>query len=350
MYPGKNNCPKGGSMQRKVAYVFLYKNGIRERSVGIVRRYGTAEQPEVALELFADELRRKRWKIYYFTKGGALVEATYLWGGTRERGTSEARIVQCRLCVEAGAGEGIVLLSAEENWTEKETEQKKTTNEREFREYLCARYDGKEVTAEDLRKAFRRKTEREVTENPCVESAKRLMEEIAKAAGGEISAGEEEVGTKTAGAEATREQTVSVLEKEQVTALHRKRKSSSVKQLEKLMQTNPPYVPCRNGNVEYSVRITPEDLRCLSEERKGYVENSYLLHGYYRYRHVLLGRRIRKEKEEYVLMVPGIYGGREAGLATMFGFPEFLPVNKTKPETGGAASGKALFGYFCGKI
>ncbi len=328
-------------MQRKVAYVFLYKNGIRERSVGIVRRYGTAEQPEVALELFADELRRKRWKIYYFTKGGALVEATYLWGGTRERGTSEARIVQCRLCVEAGAGEGIVLLSAEENWTEKETEQKKTTNEREFREYLCARYDGKEVTAEDLRKAFRRKTEREVAENPCVESAKRLMEEIAKAAGGETSVeGELFAVQKEASFE----------EKRQELPLHRKPKSALAKNFEKLMRTKPTYTPCEDSRVNYSVRITPEDLQCLPKESKDYIENSYLLHGYYRYRHVLLGRRIRKEKVEYMLMVPGVYSGREAGLAKLFGFPEFLPVKKAKPETDSAASGKELFGYFCGKI
>lgn len=116
------------------------------------------------------------------------------------------------------------------------------------------------------------------------------------------------------------------------------------------MRTNPSYTPCGDSRVNYSVRITPEDLHCLPKESKEYTENSYLLHGYYRYRHVLLGRRTGKEKVEYVLMVPGVYNGKEAGLAKLFGFPEFLPVKKTKPETGSAASGEALFGYFCGKI
>ncbi len=315
-------------MQRKVAYVFLYKNGIRERSVGIVRRYGTAEQPEVALELFGKELRGQQWEIYYFTKGEALAEAAYLWGSTRARGTNEARIVQCRLCAEAGAGEGIVLLPASGNRTE-------------LREYLCARYDGKEITAEELRKAFYRKPERAAAENPCVESAKRLMEEIAKAAGGETLVGGELPGGQNE---------ASSVEKRQELPLHRKPKSALMKNLEKLLRTNPTYTPCRNEWIDYSVRITPEDLQCLPKESKDYIENSYLLHGYYRYRHVLLGRRMRKEKEEYVLMVPGIYNGREAGLARLFGFPEFLPVKKIKPETGGAASGGNLFGYFCGKI
>ena len=324
-------------MQRKVAYVFLYKNGIRERSVGIVKRYGTAEQPEVALELFGKEMQGRRWEIFYFTKGGALTEASYLWELTGERGASEMKNVRCRLCAEAGAGEGIVLLPATENFAkrqpEKETQQEnsgetsglptkeKKTDESEYREYLCARYDGSEVTAEDLKKAFRRKLQRATGENPCVESAKRLMEEIAKAAGGDVLTGRETIEE-----EATEEHTVSALEKEQVMVFHRKGKSSPMKKLEIIMQTNPPYIPCRGGRVDYSVRITPEDLHCLPEESKGYVENSYLLHGYYRYRHVLLGRRSRKE--EYVIMVPGIYSEREAGLARLFGFSEFLPVKK----------------------
>ena len=187
---------QGGSMERRVAYVFWYKNGIRERSVGIVRRYGTAEQPEVALELFDKELQGRRWEIFYFTKSGALTEAAYLWGSTGGRGTCEAGTVQCRLCAEAGEGEGVVLLPMTEGRAEQTFsgesqaggESDRMKDGREFREYLCARYDGKEVSEEELRKAFRRKTVWEAEENPCVESVKRLMEEIAKAAGGELSA------------------------------------------------------------------------------------------------------------------------------------------------------------------
>jgi len=345
----KCGCPKGGSMQRKVAYVFLYKNGIRERSVGIVRRYGTAEQPEVALELFGKELQQKRWKIYYFTKSGALAEATYLWGSTGARGTNEVRTVQCRLCAEAGAGEGIVLLPMEVGRAEQTFsgepqaggELERTTDGREFREYLCARYDGEEISAEELRKAVRRKPLRGAEENPCVESAKRLMEEIARAAGGELSAeGDTAEERKEAG----------TVEKKQTIPMSKKPKSPLVKNLEKLMRMNPAYTPCHGSSVDYSVRILPEDLQCLPKESREYTENSYLLHGYYRYRHVLLGRRIRKEKEEYVLMVPGVYSRREVSVAKLFGFPEFLPVKKTKPETGSVASGGDLFGYFCGKI
>ncbi len=334
---------KGRSMQRKVAYVFLYKNGIRERSVGIVKRYGTAEQPEVALELFGEEERKKRWRIYYFTEGEALVEAAYLWGCTTERGKSEARLSQCRICAEAGMGGGIVLLperevEPERNSRENRMEQSDIDNNRTrsgavLREYLCARYDGKEITEEALVEAFSRKEEPAC--DPRIASAKKLMEEIAKAAGGEI---EEETAVSV--------QKDSSMSKPR----EKKRTGRQLAYLEKLLLLNPPYGPCRRFDVEYSVRVTPEELLNFPKEGKRFAENSFVLHAYYRYRHVLLGRRRRKTAEDYVLLVPGSYNEKEAKLAELFGFPEFLPIAQTKPEADDAASGKELFGYFCGKI
>ncbi len=352
-------------MQRKVAYVFLYKNGIRERSVGIVRRYGTAEQPEVALELFGEEERRKRWRIYYFAGGEALMEASYLWGSTTERGRCEARLSQCRLCAEAGMGEGVVLLpesggDLKQNDGKNRAEQsgddcRRQLSHPDLREYLCARYDGKELAEEELREAFLRKPEPFC--DPRVESAKKLMEEIAKAAGGE-----------------TASETAATVQQD----IHAESRKSrrQIAYLEKLLLLNPPYGPCRQFDVEYSVRVTPEELLKLPKEGKQFADNSFVLHGYYRYRHVLLGRRRRKNTEDYVLLVPGSYNEKEARLAELFGFSEFLPVKEIArsepevrekmcaeeqklrkkigeekiPETGNAASGKELFGYFCGKI
>lgn len=314
-------------MQRNVAYVFLYKNGIKERSVGIVKRYGTAKQPEVALELFGEEARKK-WHICYLTKGEALREAVYLWGMTGSHGRNETKRSQCRLCAEAGMGAGVVLFPETEGRFvgNGRTEQRSLAEDTpaDLREYLCARYDGQEMSQEALWEAVCRKPEEEPVENPCVESAKKLMEEITRVAGGE-------------GAEDGKEN-----------AKRRPRKQMTY--LEELLFLKPPYLPCRRYDVEYSVRITPEDLLHLPKEGKKYAENSFVLHSFYRYRHILLGRRRRKEKEDYVLLIPGVYNEREACLAKMFGFLEFFPVALKKPETDSAASGKEVFGYFCGKI
>ena len=317
----KTVVPEGANMKRSVAYLFLYKNGIKERSVGIVKRYGTAEQPEVALALFGEEARKK-WRIFYLTKEEALCEAAYLWGRTRAHGRSEASHSECKLCAEAGIGAGVVLLpegldgqDCTEPWNL--TKLART----DLREYLCARYDGREMTEEMLLAAVSRKPEE--TEHLCIESAKKLMEEITKAAAGE---GEKEIETP------------------------KSRPRKQMTYLEELLFLKPPYIPCRRYDVEYSVRILPEDLVGLPKNSHDYGNNSFLLHSYYRYRHLLLGRRRRGEKEDYVLLVPGTYSEKEARLATLFGFPEFLPVAIKKPETDNAASGTELFGYFCGKI
>lgn len=378
-------------MQRKVAYVFLYKNGIKERSVGIVRRYGTAEQPEVALELYGEEERRKRWRIYYFTEKEALVEATYLWGSTTERGKSEVRLSQCRLCAEAGMGAGIVLLpervvdsgrNGGENRTEQsEVDCRQQPAQPDLREYLCARFDGKEITEETLGEAFLRKPE--PINNLRIESAKKLMEEITKAAGGEVASAQQESFSESeeegVGNLYTEERGMGESGRGQGTVSkprERKRAGWQIAYLEKLLLLNPPYGPCRRFDVEYSVRVTPEELLNFPKEGKRFAENSFVLHAYYRYRHVLLGRRRRRETEDYVLLVPGTYNEKEGKLAELFGFSEFLPVKAVArseqevrekinteeqimpgkigeekiPETGNGASGKELFGYFCGKI
>lgn len=352
-------------MQRKVAYLFSYKNGIRERSVGIVKRYGTAKQPEVALELFGEDVRKRKWHIYYFTKEEALLEAVYLWGTTTGRGKSEVRLSQCRLCAEAGLGGGVVLLPereksaiAEQNGQNEqdagaealgqssEFGRSRPVHREDLREYLCARYDGKEISEEELWTAFCRKAEPVLGENPCIESAKKLMEEIARAAGGDTEAAAP--GTEHISGGPPLEMLPA--EGERLPKRRKYRIQNRSAYLEELLLLKPPYVPCRRHDVEYSVRIAPEDLLHLPKEGKRYKENSYLLHGYYRYRHVLLGRRRRSEAEDYVLLVPGVYTEKEAKVAKLFGFSEFLPVKAVMPETGSAASGKELFGYFCGKI
>ncbi len=322
----KQDCPEGGqSMQRNVAYVFLYKNGIKERSVGIVKRYGTAKQPEVALELFGEEAR-KEWNICYLTKGEALCEAIYLWEIAGAYGRNETRHSRCRLCAEAGMGAGVVLLpeKAESRITNGGSVGQGKLSEftrSDLREYLCARYDGKEMTEEMLWTALGRSPEQEETENLCLESAKKLMEEITRVAGGEST---------------------------EVKVKQRPRKQMTY--LEELLFLKPPYLPCRRYDVEYSVRIVPEDLLYLPKEGKRYAENSFVLHSFYRYRHILLGRRRKKEKEDHVLLLPGVYNEKEACLAKMFGFSEFFPVAVKKSETDSAVSGKEIFGYFCGKI
>lgn len=288
-------------------------------------------------------------------------------------------------------GAGIVLLpervvdsgrNGGENRTEQsEVDCRQQPAQPDLREYLCARFDGKEITEETLGEAFLRKPE--PINNLRIESAKKLMEEITKAAGGEVASAQQESFSESeeegVGNLYTEERGMGESGRGQGTVSkprERKRAGRQIAYLEKLLLLNPPYGPCRRFDVEYSVRITPAELLKFPKEGKRFAENSFVLHAYYRYRHVLLGRRRRRKTEDYVLLVPGSYNEKEAKLAELFGFPEFLPVKAVArseqevrekinteeqnmpgkigeekiPEMDNAASGKELFGYFCGKI
>lgn len=71
-------------------------------------------------------------------------------------------------------------------------------------------------------------------------------------------------------------------------------------------------------------------------EFRSYVHNSFLLHGYYNYGHVI----IDETGEEPRLGVPGNYYEREQMVAAMFGFPDFEPARE------GEKVGSGTFGYF----
>jgi len=73
---------------------------------------------------------------------------------------------------------------------------------------------------------------------------------------------------------------------------------------------------------EICLKITPADFYLFRDSYDELSRNSFLLHGYYNYKYLIL--RKQKEKEDaYYLGVPGIYHEREIMAAKMFGFEGF---------------------------
>lgn len=86
--------------------------------------------------------------------------------------------------------------------------------------------------------------------------------------------------------------------------------------------------------------IKPQDIGLLPRETWVYGNNSFLLHGYYNYRHLILARLSDSGgKIRYLLGVPGHYFSNEKYMASMFGFPHFV-LAKKQPDEGGR------FGYW----
>ena len=91
------------------------------------------------------------------------------------------------------------------------------------------------------------------------------------------------------------------------------------------------------GDERVYVKLTPKDFIILSAKYQHLVNNSFLLHGFYNYRHVILGK-----EREYYLGVPGVYYEREKMVALMFGLEAF--------ECAGGESRDGEFGYYLRKV
>lgn len=96
------------------------------------------------------------------------------------------------------------------------------------------------------------------------------------------------------------------------------------------------------GDDREYLSIAPKDFVVLRQEYQKMVHNSFLLHGYYNYRHLILGRVRTDEGWRYYLGVPGNFYGREKMVAEMFGFEAFE--GEKEPAKAGD------FGYFMKRV
>lgn len=96
------------------------------------------------------------------------------------------------------------------------------------------------------------------------------------------------------------------------------------------------------GDAREYLSITPRDFIILSRKYQNLVQNSFLLHGYYNYGHVILTKIKERDGENFYLGVPGVYFTREKQAALMFGFEGF--------EAGTEQAVDGGFGYYMKQV
>lgn len=127
--------------------------------------------------------------------------------------------------------------------------------------------------------------------------------------------------------------------------LQKSREAKSLSQggkWEKLKEEYPQVHPF--GDDRCFISLEPGDLVILPASFQKLLNNSFLLHGFYNYRHLILGpdRELSEEGEEkFYIGVPGTYFEREKMVAVMFGFEGFE--GKGPVEIGS-------FGYYMRKV
>lgn len=107
-----------------------------------------------------------------------------------------------------------------------------------------------------------------------------------------------------------------------------------------LMQLYPVVHPYEDDRAYIS--IEPKDFVVMSGNYQHLANNSFLLHGFYNYRHIILGKEKGGETELVYLGVPGVYYEREKMVALMFGFEAF--------ECAGGIAQQGKFGYYLRQV
>ena len=100
---------------------------------------------------------------------------------------------------------------------------------------------------------------------------------------------------------------------------------------------NYPHVMPFDDHREY-LKLKPEDLVVLTRECYPLVNNSFLLHGYYNYKHLILTKETVRGQEQYYIGAPGNFYTKEKQVAILFGFESFE--GKVEPAQNGD------FGYY----
>lgn len=84
--------------------------------------------------------------------------------------------------------------------------------------------------------------------------------------------------------------------------------------------------------------VKPEDFVILQDKYFCLSSNSFLLHGYYNYNHLIMGKSGKKNHRKFYIGVPGNFYDKEKQVAVLFGFESFE--GRNEPVSTGE------FGYY----
>lgn len=93
---------------------------------------------------------------------------------------------------------------------------------------------------------------------------------------------------------------------------------------EQFLKSHPANMPFSEKNIT-CIKIELKDIRELPKKYWYLGNNSFLLHGFFNYRYLVLGKIEEDAQSRWFLGVPGIYQNQERVMAIIFGFPEFMP-------------------------
>lgn len=113
-------------------------------------------------------------------------------------------------------------------------------------------------------------------------------------------------------------------EEEEIIEFEMEQEHDTAFMFQRLFKTRPNMYPFEDDEMETCVQISPADFSDFPQKYWHMGSNTFLLQGYYNYRHLIMAR---KGSKIYV-GIPGQYHRRDQYLAGMFGFGRFKCIQK----------------------
>lgn len=121
------------------------------------------------------------------------------------------------------------------------------------------------------------------------------------------------------------------------------RKQQSIeKRLGRVLDSGIKMYPFEDNEIDSCIRLEIQDIGMLPMKFWIYAGNSFVLHSYYSYRHLILAR---KKDGSYILGVPGMGEKKDSFMAKMFGFNTFKAIREKSDDLSSSD-----FGYWYVKL
>lgn len=330
---------------RSIIYLYEYDDrGVRGKNVGFVKLSKKETRLKLEIRLSGDVTLAGE-KIYLLDKDNNAMNKV-LFGTITEEGpdvvmtrtTGETGMMKGKLAGVIIGGDGYAVCAGEDNESIRVMDFVMAERDKA----KSRRHTGAQIPLESENNLETQETDVKKTDDI-------VPEGLTGACGGAAGDGRkpdgaeqetaQEKGTEETGVKETSVESVEPDGEGEIIRIELEEEHNAEYMFRKLFATHPNMYPFEDDEMEACVQISPGDFSAFPKEYWHMGSNTFLLQGYYNYRHLILART---DKRLYV-GIPGQYHRRDKYLADMFGFGRFKCIQK-KPERLGD------FGYWMQEV
>lgn len=306
--------------KRWISYLYNYESGIKCTAVGYARIELKNGILKIILHIEAPSLRGQKVKAYLISRAEKNTQALCIGELQMGNGTADVRFVEPSENL-AASGKSINLMDGLLLYVSES-------------KFFASLWNDELITQKMVRRMF---SETEEAHAPAAPRTEVVPTEVVPTAAAQMEAAPTAVPAKAVPEEVPKSAELAVKAETVTAAVYEA--SEDQRAIERIFRRCPSIDSCKNSDVESCVRLEPEEIGMLPPEYWCLRMNSFLMHGYYAYSHLALAKKRDGSGYTYCMMVPGMYGSVERGLAKMFGFGQFMPMRNEKPDEGS-------FGYW----